>query len=184
MPPTVSVPFRYSVRGDLAGRRFEQFPVDVALGDPSDVQAEEFLLADSLEFAEVASVRLPVLPLEQHVAEKLHAYTSSYGLEGRRSTRVKDLVDLVLIAELTELDADSLGHALRTTFAQRTRQPLPSALPPPPTDWVRPYAELAREVGIAADIDLGRAVAAELLDPVLGSEATGRWDPGSRRWRR
>jgi predicted nucleotidyltransferase component of viral defense system len=175
---------RYSVRAGLAGRPFEQFPVDVALGESSDVRADEIVTADSLEFAEVASVQLPVLPLEQHVAEKLHAYTGSYGQEGRGSTRVKDLVDLVLIAELAELDADNLGHALRTTFAQRARQRLPGTLPPPPTDWARPYAELAREVGIAADIDLGRANAAELLDPVLESEATGRWDPRSRRWHR
>lgn len=175
---------RYSVRADLAGRPFEQFPVDVALGESSPVRAEELLIANSLDFAAVASVQLPVLPLEQHVAEKLHAYTGSYGQEGRESTRVKDLVDLVLIAELTELDADSLGHALRTTFAQRARQPLPGTLPPPPADWARPYAELAREVGIVADIDLGHSSAAELLDPILGSGADGRWNPRSRHWHR
>lgn len=175
---------RYSVRADLAGRPFEQFPVDVALGESSAVRAEEILIANSLDFAAVASVQLPVLPLEQHVAEKFHAYTGSYGQEGRESTRVKDLVDLVLIAELTELDADSLGRSLKDTFRRRARQPLPTALPPPPMAWARPYTELAREVGIASDLDLGRAAAAELLDPVLRSEADGRWDPRSRCWHR
>ncbi|MBI2403732.1 MAG: hypothetical protein HYV20_13555 [Gemmatimonadetes bacterium] len=36
-----------------------------------------------------------MIPLARHVAEKVHAYARTYG-EGRASTRVKDLVDLVL----------------------------------------------------------------------------------------
>lgn len=131
----------------------------------------------------MATPQLPVVSLEQHVAEKLHAYTGTYGQEERESTRVKDLVDLVLIGELAELDAKRLSRALATTFEQRTRQPLPKVVPPPPSSWARPYAELAREVGIAMDIDAGHAAAAHLLDPVLGSDAEGHWDPQARRWR-
>lgn len=55
--------------------------------------------------------------------------------------------------------------------------------PPPPRSWARPYAELAREVGIEADMDVGHAAAADLLDPVLGADAGGRWDPNARLWR-
>ena len=174
---------RYTVRADLAGRRFEQFPVDVALSEWSPIQSEALFAVNSLEFAEVAALQLPVIALEQHVAEKLHAYTGTYGPDGRESTRVKDLVDLVLIGELVELDAECLGRALATTFEQRARQPLPNTVPPPPSSWVRPYAKLAREVGIATDIDAGHAAAADLLNPVLSSDVEGRWDPTSRRWR-
>jgi predicted nucleotidyltransferase component of viral defense system len=174
---------RYTARADLAGRRFEQFPVDVAFSESPPIQAEPFLTANSLEFAEVATLQLPVVRLEQHVAEKLHAYTGTYGPEGRESTRVKDLVDLVLIGELAELDATRLDDALATTFKHRAGQPLPDIVPPPPRSWARPYAELAREVGIAADIDAAHAAAAELLDPVLRSDAEGRWDPDARDWR-
>jgi len=114
---------------------------------------------------------------------KLHAYTGSYGQDARESTRVKDLVDLVLIGELAELDAERLGRALATTFEGRARHPLPAAVPPPPSSWARPYAELAREVGIAVEIEAGHAAATRLLDPVLRSEAGGRWDPETGRWR-
>lgn len=100
---------RYTVRADLAGRRFEQFPVDVALSESSAIQAEALSAMNSLEFAEVAALQLPVVALEQHVAEKLHAYTGTYGPDGRESARVKDLVDLVLIGEFVELDAERLG---------------------------------------------------------------------------
>jgi len=174
---------RYTARADLAGRRFEQFPVDVALSESSPIQAEPLFGVNSLEFADVAALQLPVVSLEQHVAEKLHAYANTFGHDERESTRVKDLVDLVLIGELAEIDAARLRHALATTFEQRARQPLPNAIPLPPSSWARPYAVLAREVGVAVDIETGHAAAARLLDPVLRSEAGGHWDPEARCWR-
>jgi predicted nucleotidyltransferase component of viral defense system len=174
---------RYTARADLDGRRFEQFPVDVAFSEATPIQAEPLLGANSLEFADVAALQLPVVSLEQHVAEKLHAYTGAFGRNQRESTRVKDLVDLVLIGESSEFDATHLHQALATTFAQRGRQPLPNAFPSPQSSWARPYAVLAREVGIAIDIEVGHTAAARLLDPVLRSEAGGHWDPEAQRWR-
>lgn len=142
-----------------------------------------FFGANSLEFADIAELQLPVVSLEQHVAEKLHAYTGAFGRDQRESTRVKDLIDLALIGESAEIDAKHLRRALATVFDRRVRQPLPKALPPPPSSWARPYAVLAREVGVALDIEAGYAAAARLLDPVLRSEAGGHWDPEARRWR-
>ena len=96
---------------------------------------------------------------------------------------MKDLVDLVLIGDLGELDADRLRHALRATFAGRAAQPLPSAVPPPPTTWARPYAEMARGMGMAENLDKGHADACAMLDPILCSGRAGaRWDPATRRW--
>jgi predicted nucleotidyltransferase component of viral defense system len=174
---------RYTVRADLDGRRFEQFPVDVAFSEAMPIQAEPLFGANSLEFADVAALQVPVVSLEQHLAEKLHAYTGAFGRDQRQSTRVKDLVDLVLIGEMAELDAKRLHQALTATFAQRGRQPLPNTLPSPLSSWVRPYAVLAREVGLAIDIETGHAAAARLVDPVLRSEAGGHWDPEAQRWR-
>ncbi len=174
---------RYTVRADLDGRPFEQFPVDIAFSEASSIQGEPLFGANSLEFADVAELQLPVVSLEQHVAEKLHAYTGSFGRDQRESTRVKDLVDLVLIGESAEIDAKRLRQALEATFGQRARQPLPSAMPLPPSSWAMPYAVLAREIAVAVDIETGHTTAARLLDPVLRSEAGGHWDPDARRWR-
>jgi hypothetical protein len=82
-----------------------------------------------------------------------------------------------------EIDAKRLRNALTATFEQRARQPLPTAIPSPPSSWARPYAVLAREVGIADELGAGHAAAAGLLDPVLRSEAGGRWNPEAQRWR-
>jgi hypothetical protein len=173
---------RYSIRADLAGRRFEQFPADVALGEHSEDDAQRLRAPDLLAFAEIDAPELPVVPLERQVAEKLHAYTATYGLRELESTRVKDLVDLVLIGDLAELDATRLGGALELTFRTRATHLLPGAMPMPPSSWVRPYAELAQAVGIAPDLDEGYAAAAELMDPILASRRTGRWDPTVKHW--
>jgi predicted nucleotidyltransferase component of viral defense system len=174
---------RYTVRANLDARRFEQFPVDVAFSEATSIHAEPLFGANALEFADVAALQLPVISLEQHVAEKLHAYTGAFGRDQRESTRVKDLVDLVLIGELADLDAKRLRNALAATFEQRVRQPLPKALPPPPSSWGRPYAVLAREVGVAVDIEAGHAAAARFLGPVLRSGVCGHWDPEVQGWR-
>jgi predicted nucleotidyltransferase component of viral defense system len=173
---------RYTVRAELAGRRYEQFPVDVALGERPAVEADQLAAPDLLAFAEIQAPVLPVVALEQHVAEKLHAYTASYGASGTGSTRVKDLVDLALISNLAELDSERLRQALELTFQARAGQPLPDALPSPPPSWARPYTELAREAGTTPDIHAGHHAAAELLNPILSSVAAGRWNRAVRRW--
>lgn len=173
---------RFTVRTDLAGRRFEQFPVDVALSESSPTETEHLSVPNSLEFAGLSLPAIPVVELERHVAEKLHAYTGMYGPDGLKSTRVKDLIDIVLIAELTELDASKLRASLKATFDERASQPLPQSIPAPPDSWARPYAQLAREVGLNTELATGHAAAAQLLDPVLHSTATGRWNPEIRRW--
>ena len=173
---------RYTVLCELAGRRFEQFPVDVTLAETPTLPPEQMRMTDLLSFADVAAPELPVVALEQHIAEKLHAYTGRYGTGERESTRTKDLVDLVLIADLARLDAALLREALESIFTSRARQPLPAALPAPPPSWAEPYAELAHEVGLTPDLAAGHAQAGALLDPVLSSSAHGSWDPRHRRW--
>ena len=42
-------------------------------------------------------MHVPAVAIEQHIAEKLHAYTRTYAAD-MPSSRVKDLVDLVVIA--------------------------------------------------------------------------------------
>lgn len=44
---------RYSVGAELAGRRFEQFPVDVAPGETPAIDKEHLLGPDTLGFAEI-----------------------------------------------------------------------------------------------------------------------------------
>ena len=127
---------------------------------------------------------MPVLPLAHHVAEKVHAYTRTYGEQGMSSTRVKDLVDLVLIASTESLDASALRQALERTFASRATHPLPLSLPLPPPEWAIPFAKTAADVEIDHDVMAGHRAAARLVDPVL-AESTPlgtHWDSASQTW--
>jgi predicted nucleotidyltransferase component of viral defense system len=129
---------RYSVTAELAGRRFEQFPVDVALSEQPTAPSERLPIPSLLDFADIQPIEMPVIALEQHIAEKVHAYTATYGPQEQQSTRIKDLIDILLIAELATPDAHRLRDSLDATFRNRARQPLPSLLPAPPPRWTTP----------------------------------------------
>jgi len=173
---------RYRIIGELAGRSFEQFPLDVAFTQAPSLPAELLPGPGTLAFAGIEPPGLPVVALEQHIAEKVHAYTGTYGTLQRESTRSKDLVDLVLIATLAEPTADRLTCALRATFHGRSRQPLPTTLPPPPAAWSESYAAQARDIGLTTDLADAHRRAASLTDPILRGDASGRWDPRCARW--
>ena len=88
---------RFPVDARLEGRTFLKFRVDLGAGDDVLEPLDEIAGEDWLGFAGIAPVVAPALSIEQHWAEKRHAYARPR--EGRPDTRVKDLVDLVLLVE-------------------------------------------------------------------------------------
>jgi hypothetical protein len=142
---------KYRVRAELGGRRFEEVMVDIGFSDPLGWTSETIRAPDLLAFADIEPIEVPIVPLEQHVAEKAHVYTRTYG-QGHKSNLAKDPVDLVLVKQLMVLDAARLRSALVGVFEGRRQQGLPDRLPPPPTDWAVPYRNLAKEVGVDPDL--------------------------------
>jgi len=140
---------RFNVRAELAGRTFESLVLDVAFVDPLPSRPEIVYSTRFLSFAGIDQVRIPSLPIHDHVAEKVHAYTRTDG-DSRPSTRPKDLVDILLIASAEPLEAAKLRHGLVQTFATRDTHPLPDSLPAPPPAWTNPYDRLASEVPAGA----------------------------------
>jgi predicted nucleotidyltransferase component of viral defense system len=171
---------RCRVRAELGGRLFENVVVDMGFSDPLGWTPERVRGSDLLEFAGIAPVDVPVIALEQQVAEKLHAYTRRY--RGLPSSRARDLVDLVLIKKLAGLDGERLRDALHGTFEGRRQQAMPGSLPPPPAEWSVAYRKLAIEVGLDPDLAAGYREAAALLDPVLAGVDSGRWDAMKGCW--
>jgi hypothetical protein len=172
---------RYHVRAELAGRLFDEFILDVGFDPPDTTEALRGV--DLLDFAGIEPVIAQAIPLESHIAEKLHAYTRTYGPAGRPSTRVKDLLDLVLISAEAAVDGRRMGRAIEGTFARRATHAVPERLPRPPREWRTPYAKLAKETGLPSDIETGFDVAAAFADPVLKDPSASRtWDPAKGRW--
>jgi hypothetical protein len=173
---------RFHVTAELADRVFERFIVDVGFADSPSWTPDTIETSDLLSFAGIDRIQVPALPLPQHIAEKVHAYTRKYGPSGRASTRPKDLVDILLIASSATIDAAELRAALESTFGQREQQPLPSSLPPPPTNWHEQYRKLATDVDVEPELDNAFASAAEFLDPILAGQVDGEWKPQTRSW--
>ncbi|MGH2533367.1 MAG: nucleotidyl transferase AbiEii/AbiGii toxin family protein [Thermomicrobiales bacterium] len=125
---------RYHATAALAGRRFEHVIIDIGFGQPILGTPDRLRGSDILGFAGIEPIEVPALPLEQQVAEKLHAYTRTYG-QAREKSRVKDLVDLVLIPSTARFGAGRLREAIDLTFTSRNTHAVPVALPSPPATW-------------------------------------------------
>ena len=136
--------YRFPVEAKLAGRVFIKFDVDVAFGDVWLAPHEKIVAADWLGFAGFAPPEIPLISKEQQFAEKLHAYTLP---RERTNSRVKDLVDMVLILETGALDTEIVVAALRQTFDRRGTHPLPTLIPDPPEIWKRPFEVMIHELG-------------------------------------
>jgi len=175
----------YTARADLAGREFNTIAVDVALADPLQWQPEMRRGRDLLAFAGIGPIAIPVAPVEQHLAEKVHAYTRNYGQTQAPSAREKDLVDIVLLRS-EPVDAARLRTALERTFSARRTHELPDQLPRGPAAWGTAYRQMALEVGIPPNVAQGFTLAAEFLNPVLAAGGAivllGRWDPDQHIW--
>lgn len=156
---------RYPVEALMAGRRFANFHLDVSAGDVLREPFEILEGRDWLGFAGIAKARVPAISREEQFAEKLHAYTLPR--EGRPNTRVKDLVDMLLLIDSGTLDSDRLVESVRDTFRRRATHPVPLALPPPPDAWREPFAELASECGLETDLRLQFMRAAEFFARLL-----------------
>jgi len=142
---------RFPVDARLAGRSFVKFHLDVSTGDVLREPYESLSGRDWLGFAGVAGTTFRAVSPEEQFAEKLHAYTLPR--VGRENTRVKDLVDLVLLIDRTGMSAARLPNAIRETFQRRKTHEIPPALASPPATWSKPFAEMAVECGLEPNME-------------------------------
>ena len=172
---------RFRAQSLLDGRTFERFHVDVGMNDPVAEPVEYLSLPALLEFAGIAPAIVPCYPLTQHLAEKIHAYTRPR-FSGE-SSRVKDLVDILLIAEFGSINGPLLYKAIKLTFDARETHALPRQLHNPPSAWFVTFTRMASEVGLSSST---LSEAADKLhffiDPILQGEVTGIWDPITWTW--
>jgi predicted nucleotidyltransferase component of viral defense system len=173
---------RFHVTAQLAGRTFEQFLIDIGFTDTFSWTPDTIHTSQSLSFAGIPPLAIPAIPIPQHLAEKVHAYTRTYGETKQPSTRPKDLIDILLIESTATIQAHALRHALQNTFAERARQPLPTSLPAPPATWADPYRQLAATVQVESDLYAAFTRAALFLDPILAGHARGQWDMHRGAW--
>jgi len=172
---------RYRMEASLAGVPFEVVQIDVTATAPEHWQVESALRTGLLAEVGLRPIEVMLVPLERQIAEKLHAYTRRYN---GASTRVRDLVDFVVICLFEKSSAGDLMEEITRTFAMRDSHPMPDKLPAPPANWARSYREQAQALGIPEALTEGYSLVASWLDPVLQGRARGTWNPKRQAWGR
>ncbi|HEX4725763.1 MAG TPA: nucleotidyl transferase AbiEii/AbiGii toxin family protein [Pseudonocardiaceae bacterium] len=151
--------WRFPVDVRLAGKTFANVRLDVVARASEIAGAVEPLtFRSALAFAGYpASVTVPAIDVNQHAAEKLHALTGDYG--ARPNTRVKDLVDLVLLIEHDLIEPSLVAERLRSVFLARATHDIPVRLPDWPAAWRAEYGSLVASLGVeAATLDTATAI--------------------------
>ncbi|MDO8803565.1 MAG: nucleotidyl transferase AbiEii/AbiGii toxin family protein [Elusimicrobiota bacterium] len=115
-------------------------------------EVETAVEADLLGFAGVSPAAFPMLPREVQFAEKLHAYTMPRSVP---NSRVRDLVDMVLLIQEGKSSPGKVRAALKAVFARRKSHDVPAVLEPAPDRWVKSFAEMAEECSLEIDLNEG-----------------------------
>lgn len=140
--------WRVKVAAELAGRPFGTVQVDVSPRS-HELDATDFVpLPNSLEFAGVIAPLVEIVDVNRHAAEKFHGMLRDYS--DRDNTRVRDLVDLVLLTEHDLLDPPALAAAIRLVWSERDSVSPPATLPSLPPSWLGRYERLVAEHDVEA----------------------------------
>ncbi|RAX20725.1 hypothetical protein DRB07_13070 [Actinomyces sp. Z3] len=116
------------------------------MGDTADQLRVEPVIP---ELQGCEAITIAAIDPNQQAAEKLHACARTYAHD-RPSSRVKDLVDLVLLVEADLLAPKRLGEALRRVFDARDGELPPRSLTNSPGFWRAAYEEMAAELRLEA----------------------------------
>ena len=180
--------YSVSVSVMLGGRSMRPVSIDLVADEAECGRPEYLTPADRLEIAGLPVCEYPVYPVEAAVVDKLCGIVERH--DGQPSSRVKDLVDLVVYATHERIDGTELIERLRREKVVRGLG-LPGRFDVP-GEWRGAYeASYARLVGQTAVDDrfptMGDAaeLAGILLDPALAGACEGKWwDPRHVTWRR
>ena len=173
---------RHNVHTLLDGRTFERFKLDVGVDDPV-VEAVDYLTTpDLLSFAGIEPVVVPCYPITQQLAEKIRAYSKEYS--SGRSSRVKDFVDMLLLAELGQISGANLIGAIEAAFQDIAGRKIPQQLLPPPRNWEQGFKRMANEVSLSErDLVSAYSRLQRFIDPVLAETVLDSyWKPEIWLW--
>ena len=139
---------RFPVNSILDGKTFARFHIDIGVGDTQIKPFEKLKGRNWLGFAGIKNIPFPTISKEQQFAEKLHAYTKF----GRDNSRVKDLVDMILLIEKGKMSKPKVKEAIVAVFKSHDISEIPLKLNPPPPAWPPIFSKLANECKIKITI--------------------------------
>lgn len=140
------VTWRARVEARLADTMFGSIQLDIA-PRPYELTATDHVeLPSLLDFAGVPASVVEIIDIHRHAAEKLHAMTRDFG--DRENSRLRDLVDLVLMLEHEMLTPALLAAQTAEVWVEREKSNPPPDLPPLPESWANRYRLLTEQLDI------------------------------------
>lgn len=173
---------KYKVAAYIGDIKFADFQIDVVVDSNMTGVPDETPGLRPIEIDGLPTTKYRVYPVVDHLADKLVAMTTRFAGD-RPSTRFRDLVDIVLIAQTQTIDAEALRAAVASERDHRNRQ-LPERLELPDQTWINGYSRIARTVtGFdVLDADDALGIAAALYSPVFHDVTVGTWEPTTMEW--
>lgn len=160
------------------------FGVDLVVGSLMTTAPEQHLPPPVVPLRGLSLPSIPLYPAVDHIADKVCATQALYGSAKRRSSRVRDLVDLVILARNQSLEGLALISAVRQEWAHRGLEG-PVAFDPP-MEWASRYRSEAAKTPACAGVENFEAaveLVVSFLAPVLDGSAEGHlWHPESLTW--
>lgn len=145
---TVTGPaYQIHVRIAYRGRTWGTVPLEVSSPDTPSHEVEQVEAMDIATFGLTGPATVSCLPLNDQIAQKLHALTEISAPGRRPNARFRDAADLLILREVV-LDWPGLRNACEATFRARHKHSWPPIFVPP-EHWRDPFERLAGELGVA-----------------------------------
>jgi hypothetical protein len=179
--PEIKTSTRYNVVAYVDSRKFEEFHLDISINDEL-LSGPEFTESTGfLTFAEIAPVMIPRYSIEQQISEKFHALTRTYA--SGEPSRVKDLVDILLMANTIMVDFKKLSQCIQFTFECRGTHKVPNEIPLLSEVYSQSYHSLAINAQIRQEtLVKGNLAFTEFLSPVVKGREWNVWNPDLFHW--
>lgn len=176
---------RVHVKARLGPTPFATFHIDVVVATAMTGTPDVVAPLTPLDIEGLIRPHYRVFPVPDHLADKLCATIGTYPQSGQpsNSSRVKDLVDIAIIATTQTVGSKALRTAVTTNAALR-RLELPERFAvPDPVGWAARYPRVAAEApGNVPDYDTAVTLASQTFDPILDATVTGTWVPSAQAW--
>lgn len=170
----------------LGAKIMQAISIDLVVDEVDHLEPETLTPADRFEIEGLPTFDYKIYRAENALADKLMAITEIH--DGRPSSRVKDLVDIVVYARTCEVDGQTLASCISKEAKVRGIRFQGSF--DIPQSWYlnfkKTYTKLAAQAKIsplAPNVESAVETARKLLDPAIKNESDRlHWNPNSLKW--
>ena len=169
------------VVGVRSAKSSQNIPIDIVV-DSVMTGTPDVARYESVPIPGIEPPTVRLYPLVDHMADKIAATHTLFG-STRRSTRVRDMADLVLFATRQSVDGAALHRAIAAEWSYREFEGGPQF--DPPEEWRPAYATMVRDLDVITHktFDTARNLLARFIDPALAGEVDGfTWNPSTLTW--